>query len=104
MKSKTPIPNFDPREVAFNVEALRGYFHSAALEALTGLQEQGVAHGETACITAAVEFAVQIWAQVSIRCGVPPKKARETLEREIRTFWRKHLDAELGQAPARLDS
>lgn len=101
---KPPLPNFNPGEVAFNVEAVRSFLHSAALDALTGMQEQGVAHGESAVITAALEFAIQIWVQVSIRAGVPPKKARETMEREVKVFWRKHLDAELGKAPSLVSS
>lgn len=101
---KNAIPNFNPTEVAFNVEAVRGYLFSAALEVASSLQEQNIAHGETAVMTAAVEFAVQLWVQVSMRAGVPPKKARETLERQVHTYWRKHLLAEERGVPARKDS
>lgn len=100
MTKKRALPGFDPHEAAFNVEAVRGFLFSAMLEAADGMREQGVAHGEAAILTAAVEATAQLWAHVSHRAGVPRAKCRSTLEKEMRELLMKHWRALDRGAPA----
>jgi hypothetical protein len=94
---KVPLPDFDKAEQAFNVETLHGFFAANAAEALLGMHEQGVKYAEAAMITAAISFAAKTWMETALASGVPAQKARETAEREFRTYLRKwgsaHLEA-----------
>jgi hypothetical protein len=85
---KVPLPDFDKAEQAFNVETLHGFFAA---------NEQGVKYAEAAMITAAISFAAKTWMETALASGVPAQKARETAEREFRTYLRKwgsaHLEA-----------
>lgn len=82
------------RHMAFNVEAIRSGFMNTALDMSNTMREQNVAHADAILTTAAVEFAAQLWTQVMLRAGHSPKKVRESLEKQIRFFHRKHLHAE----------
>lgn len=84
------LPDFDAHEVAFNVEAVRGYLFSAAEHVLESMTEQQVAHAAPAVMTAGLEFAAQLWMQVALQTGVPRAKARQTAEKQFRTFLTKH--------------
>jgi hypothetical protein len=86
---KTPLPDFDKREQAFNVEAIHGFFAANAAEVLLELQSQKVKYAEAALMTAAISFAAKTWMETALTLGVPYQKARETAEREFRTFLRK---------------
>ena len=85
-----PMPDFDAKEVAFNVEAARSYLFTAGLHVFEGMSEQGIAHAPAAVMTGALEFAAQMWMWTAMRQGVPVQKARQTAEREFRTFLIKH--------------
>lgn len=100
MTKREPLPDFDAREVAFNAEAVRGYLFSAGAHVLEGMQEQKVDHAPAAVLTGALEFAAQLWMEVSLQSGVPPKKARETAEGEFRKFLRKHAQLKQQEAQA----
>jgi hypothetical protein len=78
------------RSLAFNTEAARAGLFAAALDIAETMKEAQVPHGESCIMTGAVEMAVQLWAQVSETAGVPRKKSRETLEKEMRRFFAKH--------------
>lgn len=97
-KYKTP-PNFDPQALAFNAEAVRGYMFNAAREVAEGMQKDGIAFGEAALLTGAIEMVAQLWAQVAHRSGISPSDARQKAERQFRIFYHKHLQAERGNAP-----
>jgi hypothetical protein len=90
------------QHMAFNVEAIRSGFFGTAQDMAKMMQKNGVAHADAILMTAAIEFAVQLWVQVALRAGgITPKKMRETLEKEVRFYYRKHLTAEQeGAQPA----
>lgn len=94
-KRKSPLPDFDKHEQAFNVEAIHGFFAANAAEVLQGLHDQGVKYAEAALITAALSFAAKTWMETALATGVPPQKARETAEKEFRHYLRKHAAAHL---------
>ena len=89
-KKHEPLPGFDPQEVAFNCEAVRGYLFSAAEHVLEGMQDQKVEHAGAAVMTGGLEFAAQLWMQAALQAGVSPMKARQTAEKEFRGFLLKH--------------
>lgn len=89
MKTKPkhePLPNFDAKEVAFNVEAVRAYLNTAVLHVMEGMKEQNVDHAESAILTACLELGAQVWMQTSLGANVPVQRARETAEKEFRSF------------------
>jgi hypothetical protein len=100
MARKTPLPGFDAKEVAFNVEAIRGFLFAAMLEAYEGMAEQGIAHADAALLTAAAEATAQLWAEVSHKAGIARSRCRTTLEKEIRELLTKHFRALDRGAPA----
>jgi hypothetical protein len=82
------------RHMAFNVEAVRSGLFNAAMDIADTMRGQNVPHADAILTTAAVEFAAQLWTQVMIRAGHPPKKVREELQKQVHFFHRKHLLAE----------
>lgn len=87
------------QHMAFNTEAVRSGLFAAAMDIADTMKEQGVPHADAIIVTAAVEMATQLWTQVMLRAGHPPKKVRESLEKQVRAFFRKHLAAEQADAP-----
>lgn len=85
-KKLQPLPNFDAKEVAFNVEAVRAYLNTAVLHVMEGMKEQGVEHAEAAILTACLEMGAQVWMQTALGNKVPIQKARQTAEAEFRAF------------------
>lgn len=90
MKRQQPLPNFDRDAVAFNVDAVRSFLFTAAQHAFEGMHNDGIAHAPVAVMTGALEMAAQMWMWTAIQQGVPIQKARQTAEREFRTFLIKH--------------
>lgn len=89
------------QHMAFNVEAVRSGLFNSAMDIAKTMQDGKVPHAEAILLTAAVEFAAQLWTQTMLKAGHPPKKIREQLEKEIRFYHRKHLRAEQeGAQPA----
>lgn len=82
------------RHMAFNVEAIRSGLFAAAIDMADTMKAQNVPHADAILTTAAVEMAAQLWTQVMLRAGHTPKKVRESLEKQVHFFHRKHLLAE----------
>lgn len=78
------------QSLAFNTEAVRSGLFAAALDIGDVMKEAGVAEGEAALITGAVEFAVQLWDQVMQSAGNTPKASREAFNRQAQYFFTKH--------------
>ncbi len=100
-KAKTP-PEFDTQALAFNAEAVRSYLFQSALEVAEQMQKDGIAMGEAAILTGAIEMVAQLWAQVGFRAGQSPSDVRHKAERQFRIFYHKHMKAErekVEQAP-----
>lgn len=91
MQDTPPNPTQD---IAFNIEATRAGMFAAALDMLESMRTAGVQDAPAALITGSIEAATQLWAQVSKRAGVPRKKARETMEKEMRRFFAQHWDSD----------
>lgn len=85
----------DVESAAFNVEAVRAFMFTQAVQVAEGMKEQGAANADAALLTGSLEFAIQLWVQVSIRAGVPAQKAWLTLHHEARALFQKHVDQEL---------
>lgn len=79
----------------FNAEAVRAFLFNQALQVAEGMKEQGAEHTDAVILTGSLEFAVQLWVQVSLRAGVPAQKAWQTLHSETRTLFGKHVELEL---------
>ena len=78
------------QSMAFNTEAARSGLFAAALDIADTMRSHGVPNGEACLMTGALEFAVQLWFQVSAQAGVMPNRARDTLMKEVWDFWDKH--------------
>lgn len=86
------------RSMAFNTEAIRSGMFAAALDMADTLKQADIPNAEAILLTASIETAAQLWAQVSKQSGIPRPKARATLEKELRFFFNKHWSAD--QQPA----
>lgn len=82
------------QHLSFNVEAVRGGMFHNALETLELMDQNKLPHAEAILLTAALEFGVQMWVHRMLQAGHPPKRIRESMLREVNTFYRKHLHSE----------
>lgn len=80
--------------LAKHTEFARSAFFSVSVDILDTMRAGRVEEAEAIVMTGALEMAVQTWLQVALRSGVPPQRARKTLETEMRRFWQKHLKIE----------
>lgn len=99
MGEPRPLPDFDPAEVAFNAEAVRSYFFRTGLDVFEQMRTDGITKPEVAVMTGALEFAAQLWMWVAMRSGVTKQKARQTAEKEFRTFLIRHATSKDTPAP-----
>jgi hypothetical protein len=86
------------QHMAFNTEAVRGGLFATAIDIMEEMRKNELAHADAILLTAAAEFTAQLWAQVAFRTGIPAKKSRDTLTRELRAFFRKHYRAQTAGA------
>lgn len=87
--------------LAKHTEFARSAFFSVGGDILETMRAGRVDEAEAIVMTGALEMAVQLWLQVALRSGVPPQKARKTLETEARRFWQKHLKIENEPLPVK---
>ena len=74
----------------FHSEAVRAGLFAAASDTLDTMLEGGVPNPEAALLTGAIEFAAQLWMQVSLQMGVPRQKAKRTFLNTAELYAAKH--------------
>ncbi len=87
------------QSMAFNAEAARSGLFAAALDIAVEMKNAGIPHADAAILTGAAEMVAQLWQQVAHQAGIPAATARKNLEKEIRTFFGKHVRATRAGAP-----
>jgi hypothetical protein len=95
---KTKTIEIDGEALRFNAEAVRSYLFKAALDVADQMQKDGIAMGEAAILTGAIEMVAQLWAQVGHRAGQSPSDVRHKAERQFWIFYHRHLKTEREQA------
>ena len=86
--------------IAFRVEAVRSGLFASALDITETMKEAGVEDVGGIIVTAAIEFAVQLWEQSMMAAGHTPKASREALESEVRFYIKKYRNLPLPEGSA----